>query len=322
MPPAFIPNLIVHADWSTNPQKRSMCLAFLNDDNSYRIEAPEQVGDLNNLFHRLMTRSENGSVVVGFDFPIGLPSEYAKLAGITDFLESLLTFGKGYWSEFYDLAEKPSEVSFRRPFYPYRPGGTSHKQLCNALGVPNIDSLRRICERKTPLRGSASPLFWTLGGQQVGRAAIVGWRDLIVPGLSDKSLQILIWPFHGRFHELINPGRIVIVETYPAEACLHIGLTPPGRGWSKRSQSDRKRISNKLFDWVSKRNVRLSTILENELRSGFGNNKDGEDRFDSVVGLFSMLETVLGFRDTGEPDFSSIRSIEGWIFGQCESTFG
>ena len=79
---------------------------------------------------------------------------------------------------------------------------------------------------------------------------------------------------------------------------LHIGLTPPGRGWSKRSQSDRKRISNKLFEWVRKRNVSLSPNLENEIRSGFGDSKDGEDRFDSVIGLFSMLETVLGYRET------------------------
>ena len=152
----------------------------------------------------------------------------------------------------------------------------------------------------------------------MGRAAIVGWRDLIVPALSDNSLQISIWPFHGQFSELIRPGQIVIVETYPAEGCLHIGLTPPGRGWSKRSQSDRIRISNKIFDGSGNRNVSLSPILENEIRSGFGDSKDGEDRFDTVIGLFSMLETVLGYRETGEPDMPSVRSIEGWIFGQFE----
>jgi hypothetical protein len=60
----------------------------------------------------------------------------------------------------------------------------------------------------------------------------------------------------------------------------------------------------------------LSPALENELKSGFGGRMDGEDRFDSVVGLFSMLEIALGYRDTGEPDIPSIRSVEGWIFGQ------
>ena len=125
----------------------------------------------------------------------------------------------------------------------------------DALGCTNIDSLRRIFEIKTPLRGLASPLFCTLGGQQVGRAAIVGWRDLIARALSDNSLQISIWPFHGRFHELIRQAQISIVETYPAEACLHIGLTPPGRGWSKRSQSDRIRIGGQ--------NIRLDQQARN-----------------------------------------------------------
>lgn len=296
-----------------------MCLALNYDDHLYRVEVPEKVGNLNDLFHRLMARNDLGPIVVGFDFPIGLPSAYARIAGITEFVSAIAKFGKSSWSEFYNIAEKPSEISIRRPYYPFRPGGTSHKQLYDALGLPNMDSLRRICERKTSLRGPASPIFWTLGGQQVGRASIVGWRDLIAPALSDERFQISIWPFHGRFHELISPGNIVVVETYPAEACLHIGLTPPGRGWSKRSQSDRKRISNIIFDWVSKRNVGLSPILENEIYSGFGGSKDGEDRFDSVIGLFSMLETVLGFRETGEPDLPSIRSVEGWIFGQCET---
>ena len=98
---------------------------------------------------------------------------------------------------------------------------------------------------------------------------------------------------------------------------MHIGLTPPGRGgWSKRSQSDRINASDKILEWVTKRDVRLSPTLENELKSGFGDKRDGEDRFDSVVGLFSMLEIVLKYRAPSEPDKPSVRSIEGWIFGQ------
>ena len=73
-----------------------------------------------------------------------------------------------------------------------------------------------------------------------------------------------------------------------------------------------------MFEWVKKRNVILSPHLENEIYSGFGDSKDGEDRFDSAIGLFSMIETVLGFRESGEPDLPSISSVEGWIFGQSE----
>ena len=145
----------------------------------------------------------------------------------------------------------------------------------------------------------------------------VGGISLPLPCLINRY-EVSIWPFHGRFYKLIRKEHITIVETYPAEACLHVGLKQPGRGWSKRSQSDRIALSNKLFEWVSRRNVALSPLLESEIYSGFGDTKDAEDRFDSVIGLFSMIETVLGYRETGEPDMPSVRSLEGWIFGQSE----
>ena len=44
---------------------------------------------------------------------------------------------------------------------------------------------------------------------------------------------------------------------------------------------------------------------------------DGEDRFDSVVALFSTLDVVLGHRSEGTPDDADVRSVEGWILGQA-----
>jgi hypothetical protein len=41
--------------------------------------------------------------------------------------------------------------------------------------------LRRQCERATPTRRAACPLFWTLGSNQVGKAAISGWQEVIAP---------------------------------------------------------------------------------------------------------------------------------------------
>ena len=59
-------------------------------------------------------------------------------------------------------------------------------------------------------------LFWTLGPNQVGKAAIIGWRDVLTPALgSDKS--VVLWPFDGSLDQLLKPGNVVIVETYPAE---------------------------------------------------------------------------------------------------------
>ena len=40
----------------------------------------------------------------------------------------------------------------------------------------------------------------------------------------------------GDLEELLRRDSCVVVETYPAEACLHLGMKPPGSAWSKRRQ--------------------------------------------------------------------------------------
>jgi hypothetical protein len=159
-------------------------------------------------------------------------------------------------------------------------------------------------------------MFWTLGGKQVGRAAIIGWRDLIAPALSDKSLQIKIWPFHGSIKDMVGLDTLVIAETYPAEACLHLGLTPPGNQWAKTSQIGRQRQAGGLLSWAQERNITLDQKLVALIRDGFGRNKSAEDPFDAVVGALSMLEVTLGFRPEGDPSDIAVRQIEGWILGQ------
>ena len=70
-----------------------------------------------------------------------------------------------------------------RPFYPARPGprgSVKRDDLPAALGLESYDVLQRLCDRGHPDR-SAAVLFWTLGGNQVGKAAISGWRDVIAP---------------------------------------------------------------------------------------------------------------------------------------------
>jgi hypothetical protein len=64
-----------------------------------------------------------------------------------------------------------------------------------------------------------------LGGQQVGKAAISGWQDLLSPTLIDNQLHLNIWPFSGSFSALCQPENIVIVETYPAEFYAHLGFS-------------------------------------------------------------------------------------------------
>ncbi|MEM8557752.1 MAG: hypothetical protein AAGG50_08000 [Bacteroidota bacterium] len=309
------PLLVVHADWGTNPRKRWMCTAHWSGA-QYHVAAPVLVGDLGSFWGRLRDTAPDGPILIGFDFPIGLPAAYANEAGIDDFPEALAAFGAGEWARFYDVCETADEISVRRPFYPYRPGGTKRVHLLDGLGLASGSDLLRRCDRATMSRGSASPLFWTLGGKQVGKAAIIGWRDLIAPALRRDDLQLRLWPFHGPLDALLRDEAIVVAETYPAEACLHLGIPPPGPAWSKTSQDGRRSQGTSLLAWAAQRDVQLDDPLAAAIGDGFGDRKDGEDPFDATVGLFGMLEVALGHRRADVPDRREVRRIEGWIFGQ------
>jgi len=175
------------------PEKRWMAVATRQDDH-WTIGSPEPVGETSRLFARLRQRSKvDGSVLTGFDFPIGLPTAYGRQTGFSGFRGALQQLGTGQWSTWYDVAEKAADVSLYRPFYPMRPGGTARMHLLEGLGITDPASLLRMCEWATDVRSAACMLFWTLGGNQVGKAAIAGWREVIVPSLDTIGL----WPFDG-----------------------------------------------------------------------------------------------------------------------------
>jgi hypothetical protein len=266
------PTVVYHADWGTDPKKRWLCKAVL-EGGRYRAQAPVLVGDHFGLLNRVKNEiGETGTAVVGFDFPIGIPARYAALLGVTDFKPLLLKLGHGDFSDFYRISANSAEISKYRPFYPFRPGGTKQIHLWSGLGLTCIDDLRRKCERANGERRAACPLFWTLGANQVGRAAIIGWRDVLVPALqADKS--VVLWPFDGSLDELLKPGRLVIVETYPAE-CYRWFF----RGGLKGQKGDakvRERAGGALLDWAGKANVTLTPDLRHIIEEGFPN-KDSQ----------------------------------------------
>lgn len=319
-----LPDLITHADWSMQPNKRWIATAVLQTDGSYLAMAPKPVKEPGTLLQRLRAAAGvQGTILAGFDFPIGLPLRYARACGIGDFLDVIPQLGLGEWADFYNVAEQPQQVNLRRPFYPLRPGNARQIHLLKSLGMQEIDNLRRRCELPHAGRRAAAPLFWTMGAQQVGKAAICGWRDMLGPALREPLPGITIWPFSGQLVELLQPGQTVIAETYPAEFYQHLGVkfdrrqgVHLGTLGGKRSQEARIGNSEKLRDWQALAQVRLSPKLEAAIHDGFGSATDGEDRFDAVIGLFGMLNVVRGRRETGEPEDGTIRRLEGWILGQ------
>jgi len=309
------PTLVVHADWGSAPQKCWMARAVRGGDGRYQAGPPGPVGDPRTLLQRLREAARtDGSVLLGFDFPIGLPARYAARAGIADFLALLPQLGRGEWADFYRVAERQHEIGLRRPFYPQRPGGTKQRHLLDGLGVASIDDLRRRCDRARPGRRAAAPLFWTMGAQQVGKAAIRGWQEVLAPALRTGALDVAIWPFSGVLHDLFRPGRVVIAETYPAEFYTHLGLTFAGQG-GKRAQGARAAHAPRLLAWAAEAGVTVTPSLREAIADGFGGARDGEDRYDAAVGLCGMLNVVLGWRTAGDPEEEEIRKIEGWILG-------
>lgn len=327
-----LPSLIVHADWSSHPAKRWMSEAYLDRSGKYVACAPRTVGPIGEFLPSLSRRvGEEGCALVGFDFPIGLPIRYASLCGIVDFLEWLPRAGKAEWSEFFLPAETSNQINLYRPFYPKRPGGACQMHLLQGLGVHSVDQLRRICELPHPGRRAAAPLFWTLGAQQVGKAAITGWREVLQPAICGSvvsdSVGYAIWPFSGQLSDLLSPGRVVLVETYPAEFYSPLGVNfsvchlpkidgPIHQRDGKRSQAARKRNVYKLLEQAEHTDIVCDPMLVAQLEEGFEASPSGEDAFDAVIGLLGMLQVILGKLPLFEPLDPHLRSVEGWIFGQ------
>ncbi len=309
--------VISHADWSVNPVKRWVAVAVLQTDLRWSLCELSNVRSPSMFFsHLQFLRVMPGCTLSGFDFPIGLPYSYAHKARISDFLSTLPLLGKLNWVEFYLPAEIPSDISLHRPFYPAKPGGSRRAHLEKGLDIP-FTQIYRLCEIGHINRRPACPLFWTMGGQQVGKAVISGWRDLLTPALTDPALDLKIWPFSGVLAELCQPGASVVVETYPAEFYSHLGLSfssPSKR--SKRCLSDRQVYSDHLISWACAHSIDLDPTIRQTVLDGFGPGPDGEDRFDALLGLYGMINVIQGNQPTGEPIPPHISRVEGWIFGQ------
>ena len=276
----------------------------------WSVAVPCPAGDVSTLLARLA--ASGAAVALGVDFPLGLPRAYAAAHAACDgfpaFLRSL-TDRPGFFSVCDDLAE----CSPGRPFYPRR-GAAGMTRLAHAaaLGLGNAAGLSRLCDRATAERPAGAPLFWTLGANQSGKAAISAWRDMVLPGLAGPAPPAL-WPFDGPLLGLLRPGRVAIAETYPADAMRQLGLR---MGGSKRRQADRARLAGALADTLRTARATPSGALAEAMHAGFGADATGEDRFDSLIGLLCVLAVLDGRRpDTAPPD-PWVQRWEGWVLGQ------
>ncbi len=311
---AVCPALLLSADWSTTPAKRRMAIASRRGDGSYLVGAPEAVGPLDTLLPRIERRAGPGAaILIGLDHPIGVPLAWARPAGVTAFRPLLAQLGQGEWARFFEVSDHPT---LRQPFYPLpnqAKGATSRAHLAQALGAADMRELLRRCERQTPTRKAAECLFFTLGGAQVGRAAISGWRELLQPALD----RLRLWPFDGPLATLLAQPGCTVAEIYPAEAYGHLGVTLGSRHrTSKRKRAHRQAACAHWLAGGLPEGIALTEAARAAIASGFAS----EDAFDAFAGLLGMLLVARGHRAPGEPADAEVRAVEGWILGQDPSS--
>jgi Protein of unknown function (DUF429) len=304
------PSLAAHADWSIDPRKRWITVAR-KATTGWCLTSPRVVGDVSTFLSRLTREAEGGAVALGVDCPIGLPRAYAATRPDPDFPAFLR--GVGRLPDFFTVCATLDDIRPERPFYPaHGVAGMTRLSHALALGLADASALSRACDRATAERPAGAPVFWTLGANQSGKAAIAAWKHLILPALADRT-RLRLWPFDGPFRSLLSPGSIALAETYPAEALRHLGIRLRG---SKRRHADRCATAGMLMTAMDRQSATPDDAMRRAILEGFGSDASGEDRFDSVLGVLCVLNVLCGNRPDNVPPDPWIERWEGWVLGQ------
>jgi hypothetical protein len=192
------------------------------------------------------------------------------------------------------------------------------------IGLGSVDDLRRVCDHAVPgAMGAAAPVFWLVWAQQVGKAAITAWREVVAPAVALPHVRL--WPMDGALTQLVTTGRTVLAEVYP-RAAYTWPLGFPRAGWSKRRQDDRRARAVDAGQWIRARgpSIVLAPAMQAALDDGFGAAPSGEDPFDATMGALQMIAVLDGLVPEApagimEAAGSRRRGTEGWILGRPAS---
>ena len=300
--------IAAHADWSAHPAKRWFTLAR-RAGIGWAATAPRPVGDPAALTASLL--ADGAPVAFGLDLPLGVPRAWAATRPEPDFPSFLRALRPD--AAFFAVSPGLDTVSSHRPFYPARGiAGMTRAAHAAALGFEGPHGLSRLCDRATAERPAGAPLFWTLGANQTGKAAIAAWRDWLAPSLA-AGAPLDLHPFGGGLHALLRPGRAVLAEVYPAEGMRHIAVRLTG---SKRDRAARRAALPPIRDAMARLRVTPDAALDATLADAFGADAAGEDRMDSLLGLLALIGVLDGHRPDFVPDDPWVRRWEGWVLGQ------
>lgn len=291
-----LPAIVVAADWGVSWEKRWMARA-VREGTRYSLSHPVPIGASEGFVGRVRQHlPAGGTALVGVDFPIGLPREYAKRKfpgmGFRVILERLE-------EEFFKPTDRPC---LERPFGPQstHAGVLGPNELAKMLEV----ELLRECDRSS----KAHPMFYTLGPRQVGRAAADGWRKVIRPNLGEISL----WPFDGALADLLARPGLVLAEIYPG---LFFGRSGGriGKGEGKETEGARRRVFRELMGRARSEGVEitLTPSADEWVEAGFASSDD----FDPMLSILGMLRALQAGQPLQPADAPVVDQVEGWILG-------
>ncbi len=293
--------VLLHADWSIKPEARALAIAVPKGE-GWRIE--HLVQPVRDEWLLKFVADLPRPTVLAMDLPLGVPEAYLEKLWLDSFLDLLAKLDEPAFAAFAEPATAFAEISVHRPFYPAAAGGTRQEDLVQGLGLDNAHALRRRCEGQTSLRTAAAPVFWTIGPQQVGRAALAAWYGVVRPALRD--LGAAIWPYAGELDDLVAGGRLVLAESYPSD--VRRRLAPENGDATIANPENRAAILGEALSGFI--NVEMAQGLWDEAEEGFAS----RDAFDAFIGLLGMIRSA----ERGwlpEPPRGAWLAMEGWILG-------
>ena len=170
--------------------------------------------------------------------------------------------------------------------------------------MDSYSKLLRRCDHATNRRNEAQCLFYTLGGKQVDRGAILGWKDVLSPALQ----EIRLWPFDGDLPQLLQKPGLDHTRDLPWRGILAPrNYDGTGRCKGKRNRSHRQEVSGRLIEACSDA-AKITDAAKSWIEWGFLD----EDDFDATVGVLSMLQVVVGKRPSAIPETKAVCELEGW----------
>jgi len=303
------------ADWSKEQKGRALYVANVLKSEVRRVS--EVPLTLDSALARARELAKEGTVLLSFDLPLGLPESFLSSLRKFPGWEAASSFPcflpiAAQAPAFFVSQTQASRWSIRQPFFAVPPGAGARAAFEQAAARAGVQLRRRI-----DVRTGGNPMFITGGiPGSVGSAAIDVWLGLA--RLLSVSREFKIWPFEGAFPELFASAPIVIAENYPRAAyaaafCDISGANRPRMRLSKTRAETRHEAIKYLLSrpWVHDNGV---TLHDTDAALA------DENQFDALVTAAGLLRLVI----EEEPLSSSVLEdplAEGGILGTGTMNF-